>query len=282
MGRRGAHTVNDFKRSTCTTTGCPGKGVTNGLTAPSWNLNYNARAYVICQNVNDSVTDAMIDSLAKAIVTDYRAGFITYAAAHNIHGHRCVSSKSCPATPMWNKMWALHTKIHYYIDKGLGGTAPAPSDDDDSGGGTVGIGYDVWSYKGTNITRDAYSYLRGIASDAAASEAAAKANAVTLASIKTALAAQTTTVAALKAVVEQLVAAGPGGTVTAEEIGQIVDTRVQAVIAELDQAEQERAAILASLNTVRAGASAEEVVTELRRQFGLPAEPLPLDTTTPS
>jgi hypothetical protein len=128
IGRRGAHTVNDFKRSDCSTTGCPGRGTS--ITAPNrnWNLNYNARSYVICQNVGHSVPDAMVDLMARAIVTDYRAGFITLAAAHNLHGHRCVSAKSCPANQMWAKMGLLHTKIHHYIDKGLGPTPLPPQE----------------------------------------------------------------------------------------------------------------------------------------------------------
>lgn len=124
IGRRGAHTVNDHQRSTCNRWGaaCPGNG--SSLTAPSWNLNYNARSYVICQNVGDSVTDSMIDSIARQVVADYEAGFITRSAAHNFHGHRCVSSKSCPGDKMWARMHDLHTQIHSYLDNGLeeGGT----------------------------------------------------------------------------------------------------------------------------------------------------------------
>ena len=128
IGRRGAHTVNDFKRSTCSTSGCPGRGTS--LTAPSWNLNINARAYVICQNVGDPVSAKMVDTLARAIVADYRAGFITRAAAHNLHGHRCASSKLCPGDKMWSRMGDLHTLIHRYLDNGLPGSTPPPSEDD--------------------------------------------------------------------------------------------------------------------------------------------------------
>lgn len=117
IGRRGAHTVNDFRRSTCTLSGCPGRG--SSLTAPSWNLNYNSRAYVICQNTGHSVTSTMIDNLARAIVADYRAGFITLSAARNPHGHRCVSAKSCPGNRMWAKMLELETKIRHYLANGL-------------------------------------------------------------------------------------------------------------------------------------------------------------------
>lgn len=130
IGRQGAHTVNDFRRSTCSTSGCPGKG--KSLTAPSWNLNVNARAYVICQNVGNAASDAQVDALARAIVADYRAGFITKAAAENPHGHRCVSSKSCPGDKMWAKMSALATKIKHYVNNGLGGNdMPITNDDAD-------------------------------------------------------------------------------------------------------------------------------------------------------
>lgn len=118
IGRRGAHTVNDFRRSTCSTSGCPGRG--SSLTAPDWNLNYNSRAYVIAQNTQHTVTDKMVDQLARAIVADYRAGFITKAAAENPHGHRCVSSKSCPGNAMWARMGTLASKIKSYIQNGLG------------------------------------------------------------------------------------------------------------------------------------------------------------------
>lgn len=127
MGRRGAHTVNDFQRSECTTSGCPGRG--KSLTAPSWNLNVNSRAYVICQNTSDPVSDKQVDTLARIIVADYIAGLITYEAAHNLHGHRCVSSKSCPGNLMWNRMGDLHTKIHYYITNGFVVQPPPPPPD---------------------------------------------------------------------------------------------------------------------------------------------------------
>jgi hypothetical protein len=117
IGRRGAHTVNDFRRGTCSTSGCPGRG--SSITAPSWNLNYNARAYVICQNTGNSVSDKQVDNLARAVVADYRAGFITLDAVKNIHGHRCVSAKSCPGDKMWARMGDLQSKVNYYLSNGL-------------------------------------------------------------------------------------------------------------------------------------------------------------------
>jgi hypothetical protein len=128
IGRRGAHTVNDFKRASCSTSGCPGRG--GPLTAPDFNLNYNARAYVICQNVNDIVTDRQLDSLARAIAADKLAGFMVRTA--EIHGHRCASSKSCPADLMWRRMGELEQKVNHYVSTGL--------DDDVSA-------QDVWTYK---------------------------------------------------------------------------------------------------------------------------------------
>jgi hypothetical protein len=122
VGRRGAHTVNDFKRAACTTSGCPGRGAP--LTAPDWNLNWNSRAYVICQNVNDIVTDKQLDSLARCIAADKLAGFVIRTA--EIHGHRCAASKSCPADPMWRRMGELEQKVNHYLSIGL-----KPPEDDD-------------------------------------------------------------------------------------------------------------------------------------------------------
>jgi N-acetylmuramoyl-L-alanine amidase len=116
IGRRGAHTYNDFNRSTCITTGCPGRG--GPLTAtPAWNLNYNSRAYVICQNVQHSVTDAQLDALARAIAADMLAGFVRRDA--EIHGHRCVSPKSCPGDRMWALMATLRARVDHYLRNGL-------------------------------------------------------------------------------------------------------------------------------------------------------------------
>lgn len=122
MGRRGAHTVNDFHRSTCTTSGCPTRG--SSLTAPDWNLNYNARAYVICQNVQHSVTDAQLDSLAQAMAADRLAGFVTRDAS--IHGHRCCSAKECPGPKMWALMGRLEGLVLNYVKTGF--TPPPPKD----------------------------------------------------------------------------------------------------------------------------------------------------------
>jgi hypothetical protein len=126
IGRRGAHTVNDFQRPACTTPGCPGRG--GSLQAPSWNNNITGRAYVICQNVDDVVTDRQLDSLARCIAADRLAGFVRLDA--RIHGHRCCSSKSCPGNRMWARMGELAALVAHYLRVGLGGQTPAPEEDD--------------------------------------------------------------------------------------------------------------------------------------------------------
>jgi hypothetical protein len=126
IGRRGAHTVNDFERPTCITPGCPGRG--GPLTAtPAWNLNYNSRAYVICQNTQHAVTDAQLDAMARVIAGDMRAGFVRRDA--EIHGHRCVSAKSCPGDRMWALMATLRARVDHYLSRGI--RPPQTSEDDD-------------------------------------------------------------------------------------------------------------------------------------------------------
>lgn len=135
MGRRGAHTVNDKRLSSCRTSGCPGSG--SSLSAPSYNLNYNARSYVICQNVQHSVSDAMVDAVARCIAADKLAGLVTRGAS--IHGHRCVSAKSCPGDRMWARMRDVQRRVDQYVKAGsVGG---APQEDDVSA-------KDNWKYRG--------------------------------------------------------------------------------------------------------------------------------------
>jgi hypothetical protein len=129
IGRRGAHTVNDLKVSTCLRFGSACPGYRASLTAPSWNLNYNSRAYVICQNIQHPVTEQMVDALARAIAADVKAGFVTEYAALHAHGHRCVSTKSCPGNLMWARMGLLKTKIAVRLAEPAGGGG--------SGGGSV-------------------------------------------------------------------------------------------------------------------------------------------------
>lgn len=113
IGRRGAHTVNDHRRSTCNRWGaaCPGHG--GDLTAPSWNNNYTARAYAYGALTQHSVTDSVLDTFARAIADDIKAGFVRRDA--RIHGHRCLSSKSCPGDHMWARMHELRRRIDHYL-----------------------------------------------------------------------------------------------------------------------------------------------------------------------
>lgn len=117
IGRRGAHTVNDLRVSNCLRFGSACPGYQTSLTAPNWNLNVNSRAYVICQNIQHAVTEQMVTSIARAIAADATAGFVTEYAALHPHGHRCVSTKSCPGNLMWARMGLLKTKIAAYLAK---------------------------------------------------------------------------------------------------------------------------------------------------------------------
>jgi hypothetical protein len=122
VGRRGAHTVNDDKRRTCTKYGYQCPGYQSGLTATDssgWNLNYNARSFVFCAIESTPVTAAVVEIFALAIYTAYKAGFITKDAAQNIHGHRCVSSKGCPGAKMWAVMKTIQSKINQLIAGGV-------------------------------------------------------------------------------------------------------------------------------------------------------------------
>jgi hypothetical protein len=114
IGRRGAHTVNDLGLGSCVRSGCPSRGA--GF--PSGNLNYTVRSYSIAQNIEHAVTDAELDSLAKSLAADILAGFVVRGAP--IHGHRCVSSKSCPADRMWSRMIELEQKRNHYVAVGFG------------------------------------------------------------------------------------------------------------------------------------------------------------------
>jgi hypothetical protein len=114
IGRRGAHTVNDDQRAICNTSGCPSKG--RSLTAPSWNNNVNSRAYVMARNCGDAVTTADIDAMGKMLAADRLAGFVRKTAT--LHGHRCVSSKSCPCDPTWGLMSKIKARMDYYLSQG--------------------------------------------------------------------------------------------------------------------------------------------------------------------
>lgn len=123
IGRRGAHTVNDKNLTKCASTGCPSKG--GAIPSAATNLNNVVRAYAICQNVGDIVTPAQLDSLARTIAADILAGFVKRGA--DIHGHRCVAPKDCPAAKMWAQMGKLQVLVDKYVSVGV---APAPSSGD--------------------------------------------------------------------------------------------------------------------------------------------------------
>jgi hypothetical protein len=121
VGRRGAHTVNDEERYTCTKHGSDCPGYKASLTTPSphaWNLNYNARSFVFCAMESTPVTTAVVEMFALAIYTAYKAGFITKDAALHIHGHRCVSAKSCPGYKIWQLMKNIQARISKLISSG--------------------------------------------------------------------------------------------------------------------------------------------------------------------
>lgn len=126
IGRRGAHTVNDHRRSVCNRWGaaCPGHG--GDLTAPSWNNNYTARAYAYGALIQHSVTDSVLDTFARAIADDIKAGFVRRDA--KIHGHRCLSSKSCPGDHMWARMHELERRVNDHLSDTQEDDMPSPRD----------------------------------------------------------------------------------------------------------------------------------------------------------
>jgi hypothetical protein len=125
FGRRGAHTVNDFQRSTCSTSGCPSRG--SSLAAPSFNLNINSRALALARNTGDPVTDADVQAAARWGAGYKLAGMVHPAARW--HGHRCVSAKSCPGDKAWTRIDDVADLTATYLRNGLPGTQP-PGDDD--------------------------------------------------------------------------------------------------------------------------------------------------------
>ena len=235
MGRRGAHTVNDFQRSPCSPHGW-------STTAPSWNLNVNARSYVYCANVTDDVPDHIIDDMALCIFEDYRANLITLWAAQHIHGHRCVSSKSCPGDPLWRRMSELQKKVNDLIATGgnmaitkddvktiflTDGLLPAPEDSPGALDGTNKfwapasflrytvnfLFYKKWQRLGTTGDSNKWnfiSYIRNVERDTRDARATALSNEKRL--------------IALQAVVEQLVAQHSGGAITKADVAEVINT----------------------------------------------------------
>lgn len=127
MGRRGAHTVNDFGHSTCRRWGsqCPGRGGSFNTAGHGTNLNYSARAYCYGALCEATATDSVVDTFARTIAVDMKAGLVRRDA--EIHGHRCVSAKSCPCG-MWARMHDLRARINHYLSSDLEDDMPAPKD----------------------------------------------------------------------------------------------------------------------------------------------------------
>lgn len=108
--RRGAHTVNEFQRSTCPVHG-------GSLRAASWNLNVTARALVLPQLVSTPVTDEQIDNAARWGAACIRAGEVKRGARW--HGHRDVTAKSCPGDKAYKRIPELQRLTDLYVVNGL-------------------------------------------------------------------------------------------------------------------------------------------------------------------
>jgi hypothetical protein len=126
VGRRGTHTGS--YTGTCASSGCPNRG----KSVTSTNHNVTARAVVIAQNVGDPVSSAQIHSIAKVAAAWKRSGAIVSRSAP-WHGHRCVSTKSCPGDKAWAWMAELSRLTELYTVNGLGGedddmTTPAETE----------------------------------------------------------------------------------------------------------------------------------------------------------
>lgn len=114
LERRGAHTVNDRRRSTCSQSGCPNRG--DSLTAPSWNNNVNARALVAPQMPGDPVTDIQARSFARWGAGLKLAGFARSSARW--HGHRCFAAKDCPSPQVWARLDDIEDLTADYVRAG--------------------------------------------------------------------------------------------------------------------------------------------------------------------
>lgn len=120
LERRGAHTVNDRRRSTCSQSGCPSRG--DSLAAPSWNNNVNTRAIVAPQMPGDRCTDAQVDAFARWGAGLKLAGFAKASARW--HGHRCYAAKDCPSAQVWARLDEVQDLTADYVRAGNVGAAP--------------------------------------------------------------------------------------------------------------------------------------------------------------
>lgn len=87
--RRGAHTVNDYKRATC-----PVHGGSLRSKAGLFNLNYSARAIALARMDTDPVTDADVEAAAQWGAELIRKGEVERGALW--HCHHDVTNKGCP------------------------------------------------------------------------------------------------------------------------------------------------------------------------------------------
>jgi hypothetical protein len=137
-GRRGAHTVNDFQRATCTTSGCPGRGYP--LTAPSWNLNVNSRALGLARNVGDPVTDVDVRQAARWAAGYKLAGLAAKDARWQ--GHRCVAAKKCPGDKGFARLPDIQDLTTDYVREGLDDMPTAEE-----------VAAAVWAYQVPNVVK---------------------------------------------------------------------------------------------------------------------------------
>lgn len=109
LGRRGAHTVNDL----------PNPSFKRG------SLNYDHRALVLPQMVDDDVTDAQIDAAARWAAAQIRAGLAVRGARWS--GHRDVTRKGCPGDAGYARLPELNRLTAHYEAVGLADT-PTPEE----------------------------------------------------------------------------------------------------------------------------------------------------------
>jgi hypothetical protein len=114
LTRRGAHTVNSFRRDRCPV---HGGDMTGPITSSGYNLNVNWRALVLPQQVDDPVTDEQLDAAARWAAAQIRSGLARADARW--HGHRCVTAKACPGQTAYDRIDELQALTDYYVKNGL-------------------------------------------------------------------------------------------------------------------------------------------------------------------
>lgn len=114
LHRRGTHTVNTYRRTSCET---HGGSLRAPVTTAGFNNNVNARALVLPQQVDDPVTDEQIHAAARWAAAQKRAGLADPAARW--HGHRCVTAKGCPGDIAFRRIFELQHLTDHYHENGL-------------------------------------------------------------------------------------------------------------------------------------------------------------------